>query len=139
MNEMIEELKNNEKPFGLLTKDESKFLIDNYESCEYFGSSGWKPKSGETFGNQIAYRLIDIFTLTPEPEIVRCEVSYNSKSNRAYFTVGENDFSLLTAAENRDWTGEVEWANGEKNGELYRIVDGKNTHPESVLMRRTNE
>lgn len=54
----MDHLYNNEKPFGLLSKEEQKYLRENQNSSEYFCSAGkWQDKVGSYFSLSNSYRL----------------------------------------------------------------------------------
>ena len=76
MNEQIERLKNNEKPFGLLSKEDQELLceINNKYGLEWFDGSRW---------STLSFRPWEIATCSsfrihkdyhPEPKVIRCEV-----------------------------------------------------------------
>lgn len=68
MNELIEKLKSNKTPFGLLEAKEQKCLRKiNRNGCMYYGSAGWEyKKADDTFTNWQTYAIKPDYQ--PEPK-----------------------------------------------------------------------
>ena len=74
MNELIEKLKKNEKPFGLLAPEEQECLKKaGKKNCLFYGSSGWEPKEAdETFCVWQTYAIN--LDYQPVPKFVDVEI-----------------------------------------------------------------
>lgn len=73
MNELIERLKQNEKPYGLLTEEEREcFESIGKNNCLFFDGVRWHPCNTGEFFREYAYRISPKYQV--EPEVVKCEV-----------------------------------------------------------------
>ena len=136
MKEINKALQNNERVFSRLMKSEQAYLKAHWDHCKYWDHhTVWNQKRGGTFDNGVVYR-IDI-GYTPEPQIERCKV--DDLGGVACFLWDGKNHPLSHVLNLKEWTGKVEWPNGEICSVLCRIVDGKNTNPDFVLMRPTSE
>ena len=81
-NELIEKMKKNERPFGLLSKAEQECLRENAGHVHYyFGAMGWQPDYDPTWCISIAYRIDPDYE--PEGRWVEYPIFIN-KSNQYY-------------------------------------------------------
>jgi len=72
--DLIEKLKKNEMPFGLLTKEEQKCLKEvGKEYCQYFDGSKWNSRGGTLFILDATYRIKPDYQ--PEPEYIDIEIT----------------------------------------------------------------
>ena len=73
--DLIEEMKKNERPFGLLTDDKKELLRNiEIEDCRIFKSGGWTNCLNVVFNFENKYTYCIRADYHPEPEIERCEV-----------------------------------------------------------------
>ena len=74
MNDMIEKLKKNEIPFGLLSSEEQECLVEvkRHNCTNYLESKLWTNCSGGLFANTVVYRIKPDYQ--PEPKLVDCEI-----------------------------------------------------------------
>jgi len=146
MKELIEALKNNEKPFGLLSKPEQECLRKINELCSiecYQDSGGWSIGNGEGFVQidnaycrHCVYRIKADYN--PEPEIVECKVRIICAVRELSFDYKEDSFGLEECVKIKDWYG-LKWSDGQQTGAddntFRRWLNGKYEAPEFVLMR----
>lgn len=90
MNELIEKLKKNEKPFGLLSEEEQECLeIVGKNNCLFYDSYG-KWLCGEVsnyFRKNSSYRIRPSYQ--PEPEYVDYEITLNADTWLGCFVPGK--------------------------------------------------
>ena len=106
MSDVIQALKDNEKPFGLMTAEERQSCTDIAgDNFDWVDPSGeWQGAIGVKFHNHQTYRLRDDYK--PEPEIVRIPIDPPSHSIRCLsFQKSDNIRPLTAAPEYPDFIG----------------------------------
>ena len=84
MDNLIQQLKDNEKPFGLMSEEMQ--VKANEIGCtefDYYGTNVWESYPSGDFYNDQACRLRADYE--DEPEIVECEIRCNDSVGKFYF------------------------------------------------------
>lgn len=90
--EMVERLKANEKPYGMLSGEEKKFLTEHLGEVEVFNNSGWcyfDRWSRTDFGT--SYRLRPDFELPPEE---KARWLFDTKTHLIYEVTRDDDLGV---------------------------------------------
>jgi len=93
--ELIEKLKHNEKPFGLLSEEEQECLKKvGYKNCQIFDEEGWKDKKGSKFYSSSTYRIKPDYN--PEPEYIEYEIQKKDSWLGIYtgYAIGESVINI---------------------------------------------
>ena len=148
MKEIIEALKKNERPFGLLSRPEQNCLLDNIHHLgRYDGSFGWNGWCA-SFNFAEVYRIKADYSPEPEPEpepeIIECKVRLQEETVECYESLyycykADNQRPLQACISNKDWYG-LKWSDGSTtlagiDERFRRLINGKLEAPEFVLMK----
>jgi len=126
MNEMIEKMKNNEKPFGLLVPEEQEFMKSlPSQTCEYYTGGRWNRLSDPSFGKPITYRISQDYK--PELEIERVAVDMSDENGGIGFSYQEWCWCFIEEAAHHPNFIEYEYEDGETS--LYPRLPGKKGRP----------
>ena len=110
MSDIIEQLKKNEKPFGLMSQEMRRTMVCDFEKkdIEYYDGTAWRSKDRDKscgFRHETVYHLRSDYV--EEPEVVKCEVM--NEDGWLYFVrVGDRcggRYSLVPAPNNPDFIG----------------------------------
>ena len=135
MNELIEQMKKNEKPFGLLSKDEQNWFWIVRATCGieiYHNTNGWIDAGYmPVFSKATTYRISPDYQ--PEPEVVEFEVGLDQakehlKYNNGHFTAGA--VSLLDFAGYKFSDMTISYS------ACWKLIDGKLEHATHVRMAK---
>ena len=103
MSDLIQQLKDNEKPFGLMSEDMQEKAREIGKG--FFGwwvAGAWTDCPVKQFRSEATYRLCPDYT--EEQGIVECEIRYNDSVGRFYFD-GLNMCPLSQVFNRRDFIG----------------------------------
>ena len=89
MENLIQQLKDNEKPFGLMSEEmQVKALAVGKKEFRFYGMNGWEtPASDDNFSSHNVFRLRPDYE--DEPEIVEYEIYENANTTLCYDCSGE--------------------------------------------------
>ena len=132
MNELIEALKDNEKPFGLMSEEmQAKMEEIGYEYCECYENTEkyeWGPLiqfNEYNFGQEYTYRLRPNYE--ENPEIVECEVKEKDGDLWAFTESGLPRVSIERALRKPDFIGfKYEDGTIDTHARIYKGIDGVN-------------
>lgn len=120
--ELIERMKKNEKPFGLLNCKEQRLLCSiGREFCQYYAAKGFPwlelNRGDNQFDETLTYRIRPDYA--PEPEVIRCEVMLQN-NNVVYIIESQRAGILLYKALGNKNYIESEWADGTRDCNIRR-------------------
>lgn len=139
--ELIERMKKNEKPFGLLNCKEQRLLCSiGREFCQYYAAKGFPwlelNRGDNQFDETLTYRICPDYA--PEPEVIRCEV-YEKDGQLYYDHPVQKSCFLNEALNDKDFIA-CEYVGGSKYGYIRQSYQpdegGVAEYPVAVLFAK---
>jgi hypothetical protein len=103
--DIIKQLKENEKPFGLMSKEMQEKLSTLVDSLQYYSGSGiWQP-----YTSKAGFEINGTYRLRPdyeeEPEVIRVEITSCIVNGLLYDLNGRGMLNISEAQNNPDFIG----------------------------------
>ena len=105
MENLIQQLKENEKPFGLMSEEMKKKAMElDIADFQYYTSDrNWEAYPAGDFYHDQACRLRPDYE--DEPEIEECEIKDTALGNRVYTGDGESEIGIQAACRRINFSG----------------------------------